>query len=506
VAQAGTLRLGSAAGRWVLLATVLGSSLVMIDSTVVNVALPRIGAQLGGGFTGLQWTLNAYTLTLAALILLGGSLGDRLGRRRVFVVGTVWFALASLACGLAPNIETLVAARGLQGVGGALLSPGSLALISASFRGPDRAAAVGAWSGLGGVAAAIGPLLGGWLVEFSWRAVFLVNLPLAAVVVAVAWRHVPDSRDEHAPAGLDLAGTALAATGLGTLTWTLTRTGADGDGSQWAGLGVGLAALGAFVVVQRRSRHPLVPPTLFANPTFTAVNLLTLLVYGALGTAFVLLVLQLQIVSGFSPFAAGTAMLPFTVVMLVFSARAGALVQRVGPRLPLTVGPLVSAAGLVLMTRIGPGPSWAGQVLPAVLTLGAGMTLTVAPLTATVLDAAPDRFAGAASGVNNAVARAGGLLAVALIPGLAGIGGGDHTDPVAFGSGFPVAVTMAAGLMVAASAVAFTLLRWPAGQARGGAAHRVEEDRRIAVERCLHCPVSAPAMHPPVDPQEGTRG
>ncbi|MGQ0572829.1 MAG: MFS transporter [Pseudonocardia sp.] len=495
---AGDLRLGTSAGRWVLLTTVLGSGLVMVDATVVNVALSQIGTELGAGFTGLQWTVNAYTLTLASLILLGGSLGDRFGRRRLFVVGTIWFALASLICGLAPNIETLIVARGLQGVGGALLTPGSLALISASFRGADRAAAVGAWSGLGGIAAAVGPFLGGWLVGYSWRLVFLINLPLAVVVVVVAWRHVPESRDADAPPGLDLSGAALAAAGLGALTWSLTGLGAQGPTPPLlAGLAAGIVALAAFVVVERRSPHPLVPPALFRSRIFAAANAVTLLIYAALGAVFVLLVLQLQTVSGFSPLAAGTALLPVTVVMLLFSARAGALAQRIGPRLPLTLGPLVSAGGLLLMTRIGPVASWTADVLPAVLVFGAGLTLTVAPLTATVLDAAPDRYAGSASGVNNAVARAAGLLAVALLPGLAGIAGTDYTDPATFDAGFGIAVTIAAGLLVAAAGLAFALIRRPLGEP-------AQIGPRIAVERCPHCPVSGPALHPREEP--ATRG
>ncbi len=458
----GELRMGTPAGRWVLFTTVLGSGLVMIDGTVVNVALESIGTEFDAGFSGLQWTVNAYTLTLASLILLGGSLGDRYGRRRVFVFGVVWFAVASLLCGLAPNVETLIAARALQGVGGALLTPGSLALISASFQGPDRAAAVGAWSGLGGIAGAVGPFLGGWLVEISWRAVFLINLPLAALIVAVALRHVPESRDPDAAPGLDLSGTLLAVVGLGALTYSLTGLGESGPTPALVvGLVVGIAALVAFVLVELRSRHPLVPPALFANRIFSAANIVTLLIYGALGVVFFLLVLQLQTVAGFSPLAAGTALLPVTAVMLVFSARAGALAGRIGPRLPLTVGPLISASGLLLMLRVDSATSWVGDVLPAVLLFGAGLALTVAPLTATVLDAAPDRYAGSASGVNNAVARAAGLLAVAVIPGLAGIGGADYTDPAAFDSGFRIAVTIGAGLLVAAAAVAFLLVRRP---------------------------------------------
>ncbi|WP_214365079.1 MFS transporter [Pseudonocardia sp. H11422] len=487
------LRMGTPKARWVLLTTVLGSSLAMLDATVVNIALPQIGADLDAGFTGLQWTVNAYTLTLASLILLGGSLGDRFGRRRVFLIGVIWFAAASLICGLAPNIETLVAARALQGVGGALLTPGSLAIISAAFHGPHRAAAVGAWSGLGGIAGAVGPFVGGWLVEWSWRAVFLLNLPLAVVVVAVALRHVPETRDPDAAPGLDLAGTTLAVLGLGALSWSLTDLGASGPTpGVLTGLAVGIGALTAFVFVERRSPHPLVPTELFRNPLFTAANAATLLIYAALSMVFVLLVLQLQTVAGFSPLAAGTALLPVTALMLLFSARAGALAQRIGPRLPLTIGPLISACGLLLMRRIGPGASWWLDVLPAVVVFGAGLTLTVAPLTATVLDAAPDRYAGAASGVNNAIARAGGLLSVALIPGLAGIDNADYADPAAFEAGFDTAMAIGAGLLAAGSALAFTMVRGP--RAADGA--RPPGGGRVPIERCTHCGVTGPQMHP----------
>ncbi|HLU57492.1 MAG TPA: MFS transporter [Pseudonocardia sp.] len=487
---AGEVRMGTAAGRWVLATTVLGSGLVFIDGTVVNVALERIGTELDAGFTGLQWTVNAYTLALASLILLGGSLGDHLGRRRVFVIGVAWFALASLACGLAPDIGTLIAARALQGVGGALLTPGSLALISASFHGPDRAAAVGAWSGLGGIAGAVAPFLGGWLVEWSWRAVFLINLPLAALIIAIALRHVPESRDTESAPGLDVAGTVLAVVGLGALTHGLTGLGERGpEPVALVAVAAGALALAVFVLVELRSPHPLVPPALFRDRTFSAANLATVLIYGAMGVVFLLLVLQLQTVAGFPPVAAGAALLPVTALMLVFSARAGALAGRIGPRLPMTVGPLVAAAGLLLLLRVGVGASWLADVLPAMVVFGAGLTLTVAPLTATVLDSAPDRYAGAASGVNNAVARAAGLLAVAVVPGIAGISGGDYTDPVVFDAGFRTAILIGAGCMVAAALTAFALVRRPpaaAEPAPGG----------LRVEECLHCPMTGPAQHP----------
>ena len=488
MAEGGELRMGTPAGRWVLATTVLGSGMVMIDGTVVNVALERIGDEFHSGFADLQWTVNAYTLALASLILLGGSLGDHLGRRRIFVVGVVWFAVASLACGLAPNIETLIAARALQGVGGALLTPGSLALIAASFHGPDRGAAVGAWSGLGGIAGAVGPFLGGFLVEWTWRAVFLINIPLAVLVIVVALKHVPESRDVESAPGLDVAGTVLAALGLGALTYSLTGLGFRGpEPILVASLAVGVLALVAFVVVERRSRHPLVPPALFRNAVFSAANGATLLIYGALGVVFFLLVLQLQTVSGFSPLAAGTSLLPVTAIMLLFSARAGALAGRIGPRLPMTIGPLVSACGLLLMLRIGADATWIGDVLPAVLVFGAGLTFTVSPLTATVLDAAPDRFAGSASGVNNAVARAAGLLSVAVIPGFAGIGGADYTEPGAFSAGFRIAMIISAGLLVLASAVSLGFVRRP------GATRRRD---RVKIEECPHCGVCGPQVHP----------
>ncbi len=350
------LSLASAPGRWTLAATVLGTSLAFLDATIVNIALPTIGDELDAPLAGLQWTLNGYTLALAGLILLGGALGDRYGRRRVFLVGVVWFALASLVCALAPNVAWLVAARILQGVGGALLTPGSLALIQASFRPEDRPRAVGAWSGLGGVAAAAGPFLGGWLIEGpGWRWAFLINLPFAALVVAVTLRNVPESRDETATGRFDAAGAALAALSLAGITYALIAAPEPGGGAQAVVAGATGIALGvAFVVVERRRAHPMLPLEIFASTQFTAINVVTLVVYAALGGVFFLLSLQLQIVSGFSPVAAGAALLPVTVLLLLLSARAGALAQRIGPRWPMTGGILLAAAGVLLMSRIGP--------------------------------------------------------------------------------------------------------------------------------------------------------
>jgi EmrB/QacA subfamily drug resistance transporter len=457
----------------VLLATVLGSGIAFLDATVVNVALPTIGDELDVGIAGLQWVVNAYTLTLSGFLLLGGSLGDHYGRRRVFVIGVIWFAAASLLCGLAPSAEALVAARALQGIGGALLTPGSLAIIEASFRAEDRAPAIGAWSGFGGVTAAIGPFLGGWLVQAaSWRWIFLINLPLAAAVVWVAQRHVPESRDPSVGRGLDYTGAALAAVGLAGVVYALT----DGPGFGWtsprillAGA-VGVAALVAFVVWERRSRHPMLPLDIFASRQFTAANLVTLVVYGALGGALFLMPIQLQRVVGFTPLAAGVALIPITVVMLLLSARAGRLSARIGPRLPMTLGPLLVAAGFVLYTRIGPGASYLADVLPGMLVFAFGLTLTVAPLTATVLAAAPREHAGIASAVNNDVARAAGLLAVAVLPVAAGISGAGALDPGRFNDGFHVAVLIAAALCAAGGLISWFGIRNPAPEPAAPAA------------------------------------
>jgi EmrB/QacA subfamily drug resistance transporter len=488
------IRSGTPQGRWVLVTTVLGSGLAMLDATVVNVAIRAVGQEFDASFAQLQWTLNAYTLTLASLILLGGSLGDRYGRRKVFVIGVVWFALASLLCGLAPDIETLIAARALQGVGGALLTPGSLAILSATFDPRDRSAAIGAWSGLGGVAGAIGPFLGGWLVEaVSWRAVFLINLPLAALVVAVALRHVPETRDPEAVEHLDLPGTVLAATGLGVLTYALVASGEAGATLRTVGTGlVGLAALAAFGWVERRSPSPLVPLDLFRSRQFTAANAVTFLVYAALGTVFFLLVLYLQVVAGFSPLAAGAALLPTTAMMLLLSARMGRLAQRIGPRWPMTIGPLVAATGLLLTLRIGPGASYWRDVVPAVVVFGLGLATMVAPLTATVLGAAPQRHAGVASGVNNAVARAAGLLAVAVVPALAGLTGTVYRRPDMFAHGFRVAVWICVGLLVTGAVIALVSIRDDVLTERT----EPDEPDHVHVENCTHCGVAGPGLHP----------
>jgi EmrB/QacA subfamily drug resistance transporter len=488
------LRLSETSGRWVLAATVLGSSLAMLDATIVNVALPRIGRDFGASLAGLQWTVNAYTLTLAGLILLGGSLGDRFGRRRVFMIGVVWFALASALCGAAPDIGVLIAARALQGIGGALLTPGSLAIIQASFTPDDRPRAIGAWSGLGGVAGAIGPFVGGWLIAAAgWRWAFLLNLPLAAVVLLVAARHVPESRDESEHHGFDVLGAVLAAATLAGVTYALTEAPSHGSkiGAVIAAI-VGVAAGVAFVTVERRRSagrgpSPMLPLGIFRSGQFSAVNLVTFIVYGGMGVQFFLLVVDLQVVAGYSPIVAGTALLPVTILMLLLSARAGALAQRVGPRYLMSGGLIVAACGMLLTLRIGPHASYVTHVLPATLVFGLGLSGIVAPLTATVLATADMQHAGVASGVNNAVARAAGLLAVAGVPPAVGLTGTAYNDPGVFNQGFHEAMIIAALLLLAASVLTFLIVHDDV----------LSPEQATATPECdFNCPVGAPPLEP----------
>jgi EmrB/QacA subfamily drug resistance transporter len=483
-----TIRFASPHGRWVLAVTVLGSAIAFLEATVVNVALPEIGRDLGASMAGLQWVLNAYLLTLAALILLGGSLGDRYGRRRIFEVGVVWFTLASALCAIAPNVETLVAARVVQGIGGALLTPGSLAIIEATFHPDDRARAIGAWSALGGVAAAVGPLVGGYLVEaVSWRAIFLINLPLGAFVVWASRRHVPETRDPMVTGHLDLSGSALAILGLGGVTFALIQVAESGLGSPLVltTAGLGVVGLAGFVTTERRAPQPMLPLDIFDSRQFTSANLVTFVVYGALGGVFFLLVVFLQVALGYSPLAAGVATLPITALMLLLSARAGALAQRIGPRLPLTIGPLLIAAGMLLMRRIDIGSDYVESVLPAVLVFGLGLSAVVAPITATALAAADPRHSGVASGVNNAVARTAQMAAVAVLPLVVGLSGADYRRPLAIAAGFDNAM-----LVTAAVAAAGGLLAW--ATIRSDVLTRTHEP---GLEPCREALEQAPTRH-----------
>jgi EmrB/QacA subfamily drug resistance transporter len=456
----GQLASGSASGRWVLAAAVLGSGMAMLDGTVVNIALRSLGDDLGASVQQLQWVVNAYLLALASLILVGGSLGDRLGRRRVFMVGVAWFAAASALCGVAQSPGQLVAARLLQGVGAALLTPGSLAMIQGSFRPADRGRVIGQWAGLGGIAAAVGPLVGGWIVDnASWRWIFLVNVPVAALVLVLSARHVPESRDPDAARAFDVLGAALGVLGLGGVTYALIEATAAPPAVVVAAALVGAAGLALFVVFERRHPDALVPMHLFASRTFSVVNVLTLLVYGALGAMTFFLVLQLQVVTGWSPLGAGLATVPLTLVMLALSSRAGAFAARVGPRLPLTVGPVLCALGTLLLRRVGADTGYVTGVLPGVLVFASGLVLLVAPLTASVLAAAPDRYAGTASGINNALARTGSLLAVSALPAAVGIGGEDYQRPDVFAAGYARAELICAVLLLLGAVVSAAGLR-----------------------------------------------
>ena len=451
--------LDSAVGRMVVTAAVLGSGLTMLDGSVVNVALKTIGEDLDASLADLQWITNGYLLSLASLILLGGALGDRFGRRRVFVVGTVWFALASLLCGLAPTPMVLIVARVLQGIGGALLTPGSLAIIQSVFQPADRGRAIGAWSGLGGIAAAIGPFVGGALVEYvSWRWIFLINLPLAAITVLIAQRCVPESHDPHATGRFDVAGAVLACVALGGVTWSLIEWGSPS--APYAGA-VGLLCGAAFVLVEARSHEPMMPLGLFGDRTFSAANAMTFLVYAALGAVLFFLIIQLQTVSGYGALEAGVATLPITVCMLLLASRAGELGTRIGPRIPMTVGPVVMAAGSLLLLRVDDDVSYWIDVMPGLTVFGLGLSLMVAPLTGTVLAAAPDDNAGIASGVNNAVARAGSLLAVAALPVAVGLSGEQYAVAAAFDQAYDRATLACAVLLALGGVLSWLTIRTP---------------------------------------------
>ena len=452
------IRRGTPEARWLLAATVLGSSLAFLDSTVVNIALPTIGERFHAGTTGLQWTIDAYLVTLTALLLIGGSLGDRFGRRRIFELGLVAFTVASMICGAAPTIGVLIGARALQGVGGALLVPGSLAIISASFHPDDRAWAVGAWSGLAGVSTAIAPFLGGWLIDsVTWRAVFFINLPLAALALVISRRWVPETRDLEETGALDWLGAVLVSVALGAFAYALIESGSGvGPGQVVVGC-IGFVGLIAFVVVEARTANPMLPLDIFRSAQFTGANLTTLAVYAGLSGATFLLVLQLQYVLGYSALEAGAALLPLSVLLLLLSAQAGALSQRIGPRLPMTLGPLVAAAGLAWFAGVDVHSRYLADVFPPAVVFGLGLALTVSPLTATVLAAVEDRRVGVASGVNNAVARGAGLLAVAFLPALVHLDTG--AAPAVFSSAYREAVLVCAGLCALGGVVAWATIR-----------------------------------------------
>jgi EmrB/QacA subfamily drug resistance transporter len=452
------LRMGTARGRWVIAAAVLGSGVAFLDGTVVNAALPAISRDLDANLGDLQWVLTGYLLTLGSLLVLGGSLGDRYGRRRIFVIGLTAFAATSLLCAIAPDTGTLIAARCAQGIAAALLVPNSLAMVSASFSVRDRGRAIGAWSGLGGIATALGPFLGGYLIDsVSWRWVFVINLPLSAAAIAIAMRHVPESRDEHAGAHLDIVGSVLLTIGLAGVVYGLI----EGPGGDWTvatvAIGVvGVAALVAFLLVEARIANPMVPLEVFKSEPFSGANAVTFAVYAALGAVTFLLVVHLQTDLGYSALEAGASLLPITFCMLLLSARSGALAQRIGPRWPMTIGPLIVAVGMALLGRVDPGTTYWETVFPAMLILGLGLALTVAPLTSTVLGAVEDSHAGIASAINNSVARIPGLLAVAVLPAAAGLTAAQGLD---LDAGFARAMYISAALAAIGGVLAFFTIR-----------------------------------------------
>jgi EmrB/QacA subfamily drug resistance transporter len=455
----------SAQGRWVVAAMILGSSVAGIDSTVVAVALPAIGRSLHAGFGALQWTVTGYTLTLASLILLAGSLSDRWGRRRVFLAGLGWFTAASVLCAAAPGIGWLIAARAVQGIGGALMTPASLAIIEATLAPGDRTRAIGTWAGFSGISAAIAPFAGGWLLEAgSWRAIFLINVPVAAVAGWITRRHVPESRGTPASGRADWPGALAGAAALAAITYAIiVLPGAGVTSPRFVAAAVlAVASAAAFAVAERRASHPMLPPAIFAPAQFRAANAVTFVVNGALGGFAFVFIPALEIIAGYSPVVAGSALVPVTAVTVLLSGTSGRLAQRIGPRPPLVAGCLVCAAASALAVRIGSHASYWTVVFPLAVLFGLGLASLLPPLTASAMNSAPDSLAGLASGVNNAVARVAGLLWIAALPPLTGLTGAAYTDPARFQSSFTQISWICAAAFICAAVLAATFITGPA--------------------------------------------
>ncbi|QNQ09100.1 MFS transporter [Sphingomonas alpina] len=439
---------------WTLAATILASSLAFIDGSVVNVALPAIGQSYGGGAADLQWTVNAYLLPLSALLLLGGAAGDHFGRRRMLIAGTALFAAASIACAVAPSLAILLAARAVQGIGAAMLMPNSLAILGNAFSGEARGRAIGTWAAAGAIASAAGPPLGGWLVDgLGWRFIFLLNLPVAAGAMLIAWRYIGESAEGEQP--LDWPGALLATAALGTLTWALTLWSSHHEASAmvWIGTGAGIVLLGLFLLTEhRRGDRAMMPLSLFGSRAFVGLTALTFLLYGALGGLLVLLPYLLIVGGGYTPFQAGMALLPFSIVIGGASRLMGRTTERIGPRWPLTIGPVVTGIGFALMVRVDPQASYWTSVLPGMVVIALGMAGAVAPLTTAVLSSVDERHTGTASGFNSAIARTGGLIATALTGAvIAQVG-------AALTSAFQAAALICAVLAVASGGIAFLTL------------------------------------------------
>ncbi len=493
------LRYRSAQGRWVVAAMILGSSVAGIDSTVVVVALPAIGRNLHVGFQALQWTVTSYTLTLASLIRLAGSLSDRWGRRRVFLAGLSWFTLASVLCAAAPGIGWLIAARAVQGIGGALMTPASLAIIEATLQPADRTRAIGTWAGFSGVSAAIAPFLGGWLLEAgSWRAIFLINVPVAAVTAWTTRRHVPESRDTSLSGSADWPGALAGAAALAATTYAIIVLPGGGVTSpRFAAAAVlAVASWSAFAVTERRRSHPMLPPAIFAPAQFRAANAVTFVVNGALGGFAFVFIPALEIIAGYSPVVAGSALVPVTVVTLLLSGASGRLAQRIGPRPPLVAGCLLCTVASMLAVRIGPHAGYWTAVLPVAVLFGLGLAALLPPLTASAMNSAPDSLAGLASGVNNAVARVAGLLWIAALPPITGLTGGAYTDPAQFRSSFGQISWICAAAFACAALLSATFITGP---------RRRTPARRLALIQTpvphLACPVAL--RHTATNPQTG---
>jgi EmrB/QacA subfamily drug resistance transporter len=496
------VRLASATGRWVLAVAVLGDSMILLEATVVNVSLPAIGRDLGAGVAELQWTLNGYVLTLAALVLVCGSLSDTYGRRRIFILGTVVFVAASALCAAAPTIGLLIGARFVQGIGGALLTPGSLAIIEAVFHPDDRTRAIGAWAAFGAVAGAIGPSVGGYLTDaVSWRAVFLINIPVGVFVVVAAVVHVPETRDPTRAGGLDLRGAALAALGIGGLCFALIEASGGLTPAVIAAAAVAAVAAAAFVRVERRTRNPMLPLELFRSRQFASANLLALVTYAALGGVIFLFVAFLQVTLGYTALQAGAATLPITVLLLALSTPSGAIAQRIGPRIPLTIGAVLAGAGLLLMTRIHPGDGYLTGVLPSLIVFGVGLGTLITPITATVLASVDSRHSGIASAVNNALSRLGQMIAVAALPLAAGLSGSAFEDPAAMAAGFPIAMAVAAGASFAAALLAWTTISNDVLRRSGTDTQQVPEELPPSLRR--HCPVAGTPLAASVNAPPG---